>query len=336
MKDISVNRVAPPPETKVDYEQGIKYMKMMCDQAPERSHPLYVKYPKNLMVELTNMCNLRCIMCDNRKMKRKRGFMTLDTYMRVLKNAKEIGIEMVGLYTTGESLLHPQIFDFIRMAKKWGFKYVYLTTNGIPLNKEKIDKLIKSGLDSIKFSIDAATKKTYEKLRPPGNFDKLYENVKMLREMRDRKKSKLKIYSSFILTNENSRELKKFKEFWKDMIDEVIVCIVTNQSSHQKKEFEKLVPKNVKALITGRKGEYCNRLWNRIIVTYDGKYTICPEDFEAELVYGDIRKEPMKKAWNNKKMKNFRRMFKTKNFDLSARCRTCNTYLTDSMVIEGL
>jgi radical SAM protein with 4Fe4S-binding SPASM domain len=323
-------------ETQIDYGKGIKYMKWVCDQAPENGHPIHAKYPKNLMVEVTNACNLKCIMCDNRKMKRKRGFMSLETYNLVLKNAKEIGIEMVGLYTTGESLLHPQIFDFIKMAKDMGFKYVYLTTNGIPLNAEKIKKIIESGLDSIKFSIDAATKETYEKLRVGGDFDLLHKNIKMLREIRDREKSKLKIYSSFVLTNENYQELKLFKEFWKGLVDEVIIYPVSNQASHQIDEFNKLVPEKIKRIIKKKKVKYCNRLWNRIIVLYDGKFTICPEDFEGELVYGDIHKESMKEAWNNEKMKKFRMMFKTGNFDQSQRCKTCNTYLTDSVIIEEL
>jgi len=336
MSDISVSKVKPSTKTKLDYERGIKYMKMVCDKAPEKSHPLQAKYPKNLLVEVTNSCNLKCTMCYNRIMNRKKGFMSMDTYKLVLKNAREVGIKMVGLYTTGEPFLHPKIFDFIKLAKEMGFKYVYTDTNGVILNKEKMAKILESGLDSLKFSIDAVTKKTYEKLRPGGDFDVVYRNVKMMREMRDKKKSKLRIYGSFVLTNENIQELKEFKGFWKGLVDEAIIYLVSNQSSHQMKEFEKFAPENLKALLANRRGEYCNRLWNRIIVTYDGKYTICPEDFESELTYGDVRKEPMKKAWNNEKMKRFRAMFKTGNFDLSERCRTCNTYLTDSIAIGGL
>lgn len=329
-------------QQSIDYQKGIEYMKKTCDQPIDKDYPLHASYPKNLMVEVTNACNLRCIMCDNRKMKRKKGFMDINTYKLVLENAKEIGIEMIGLYTTGESFLHPRIFDFIKLAKKMGFKYVYTDTNGIPLNKKKINKILKSGLDSIKFSIDAASKETYEKIRVGGDFDVLYKNVKMLREMRDKKKSKLKIYASFLLTNKNYQELKKFKKFWKGLIDEVVIFVIRNQSSHQMDEFNELVPGKIRNKIIEiknrmiKEGKYCNRLWNRIIVMYDGKFTICPEDFEAEMVYGDIHNESMKEAWNNKKMKKFRLMFKTRNFDLAPRCKICNTYVDDSEIIEEL
>lgn len=327
----------------LEYERGINYLHRLSMQSPDKSYPLKAFYPKNLMVEITNACNLRCVMCYNRKMKRKRGFMRMTTYKQVLQNAKEIGIEMVGLYTTGESFLHPKIFDFIKLANEMGFKYVYITTNGLPLNKEKIKKIFESGLDSIKFSIDAASKRTYEKLKPGGNFARLLSNIKMVRKMRDKRGSKLKIYASFVLTNKNYHELRKFKKLWENLIDEILITIIGNQSNLQTKEFNKLVPKKLAKKIVAYlsqygkgKKKYCNLLWNRIIVTYDGKFTICPEDFEAELVYGDIHKESMKTAWNNRKMKSFRKMFKTGDFNLSPRCKTCNTDMELEEIWEEL
>lgn len=317
------------------YEKGINYLSRLCAEVIDKNYPLKARYPHNLMIEVTNACNLRCLMCYNRKMKRKKGYMKLQTYKKVLDQAKEINIEMIGLYTTGESFLHPKIFDFIKMAKNKGFKYVYITTNGILLDKEKIEKIFASGLDSIKFSIDAASKKSYEQLKPGASFDCLYKNIKLLREMRDRKKSKLKIYASFVLTNKNYRELKNFRSFWKNIIDEVLISVVGNQSNLQKKEFNNLIPKNIKKKMIAKK-RYCNLLWNRIVVTYDGKLTICPEDFEAELIYGDIHKQTLKKAWNNQRMKQFRKMFKTENFKLSPRCNRCNSDIDQTAIWKEL
>lgn len=309
---------------KIEYGKGINYVAKEASAVEDNKYPLEAPYPKNLMIELTNACNLRCTMCYNRLMKRKKGFMDKETYKLVLENAKEIGIEMIGLYTTGESLLHPQIFDYIKQAKDMGFRYVYLTTNGNLLNEEKIKKIFESGLDSIKFSIDGTSKESYEKIRVGGNFETLYGNIKTLRDMRDKLKSKLKIYASFVLTNKNSHELKEFKNFWKGLIDEVMVAVVGNQSNLQEKEFNKLIPGELKDKIVKTR-DYCNLLWNRIIMTFDGKFTICSEDFEADLVYGDIHNESMKDAWNNDKMKAYRAMWKTRDFRLSPRCATCTS-----------
>lgn len=309
---------------KINYKKGINFMAKQSLDVFDKKYPLNAPFPKNLMIEITNACNLKCSMCYNRLMKRKKGFMDSNTFKLILKNAKEIGIEMVGLYTTGEAFLHPQIFDFIKLARKNGFEYVYLTTNGNLLNEKKIKDILKSGLNSIKFSIDGTSKESYEKIRIGGNFNTLYDNIRMLKKMRDEMKSKLKIYASFVLTNENYHELRGFKKFWKKFVDEVMIVIISNQSNLQTNEFNRFIPKELKdKMVKGR--DYCNLLWNRIIVTYDGKFTICPEDFEAELVYGDIYEESMKDAWNNEKMKAYRSMWKTKNFSLSPRCLTCIT-----------
>lgn len=308
----------------IEYEKGINYVANKASTVADKEYPLEAPFPKNLMIELTNACNLRCSMCYNRLMKRKRGFMDADTYRLILDNAKELGIKMVGLYTTGESFLHPRIFDFIKLAKEMGFEYVYITTNGSVLNEEKIKRIFDSGLDSIKFSIDGTSRESYEKIRIGGNFEKLYNNMKMLRETRDKMKSKLKIYASFVLTNENYHELKKFKDFWKRLIDEVMIVVVGNQSNLQAEEFNKLIPGKLKAKIVKTR-DYCNLLWNRIIMTYEGKFTICSEDFEADLIYGDIYNESMKDAWNNEKMKKFRSMWKSRDFCLSPRCATCTS-----------
>ena len=85
-----------------------------------------------------------------------------------------------------------------------------------------------------------------------------------------------------------------------------------------------------------RKENACNLLWNRIVVTCGGEFTICSEDFEAQMVYGDIVHESMMDAWNNQKMRAFRNMFKTGGFSLSPRCKTCNENIDDSEFVRLL
>ena len=317
-----------------EYDRGINHMIEQFHKTEEGSS-LTVDFPKNLMIEITNACNLRCVMCYNRLMKRKKGFMDEETFQLVLNNAKKIGIEMIGLYTTGEPFLHPKIYDIIKLAKRMGFRYVYITSNGVLLDKDRIDRIFESGLDSIKFSIDAASRETYDKLRPGGDFDRVFSNVKMLRERRDKLNSKLRIFASFVVTNKNQEELEQFRELCKDLIDEVSIAFVSNQSGLQKEEFQDLVINNVENRMVRTKN-ICPLLWDRIIVTYDGKYTICSEDFEGALIYGDIHDEPMKDAWNNDKIRAYRKMFQNEDFNLSPRCKDCGSNLNDAEIMETL
>ena len=117
---------------------------------------------KNLLIEVTNHCNNKCLFCANRKMTRKKSFINKKTLAKVLKECYNLGSTEVGFYATGEPLLNKNLEEYVELAKKIGYNYVYITTNGILANKDRIDQLFKNGLDSIKFSINAIEKHKYK------------------------------------------------------------------------------------------------------------------------------------------------------------------------------
>ena len=82
---------------------------------------------------------------------------------KILEEAQKEGANSVGLYATGEPFLNKNLEDFIKYAKKVGYTYVYITTNGAACTPKRMEKAINNGLDSIKFSIHGGTSETYEK-----------------------------------------------------------------------------------------------------------------------------------------------------------------------------
>jgi len=278
-------------------------------------------------------------MCYNKHMKRKQGYMSEEIFKKVIDQAVGLGIENVGLYTTGESFLHPKIFEFISYVKDKGIKYVYITTNGIPLDKEKIQKIIDSGLDSIKFSIDAGTEETYEALRVGAKWKKLLENIRMLRKLRDSSGSALRIFASFLITNDNYNDLVQYKMVFKDLIDETLYSFVGNQGGHV--DVNSMLPNKLrenmdKIFLPREKWHPCSMLWNRFVVNYDGTLTICCIDFDSELVYGDLNKETLKDAWNNPMIEKFRRIHKEGRFEELTQCYKCDYIKRDESVIRDL
>jgi radical SAM protein with 4Fe4S-binding SPASM domain len=288
--------------------------------------PLVAEIPNNIMIEVTNACNLSCKMCYHKDMKRKIGFMTENLFRKVIDQAVELGISNVGLYTVGESFLHPNIFDFIKIAKEKGVPYVYITTNGLALEGDRIERIFESGLDSIKFSIDAASAETYEDMKVGGKWSQLIENIKRLRKMRDRKKSKLRIFGSFIVTKENYSDLLKYNAFFGDLVDETLASFIVNQGSQV--DSDSLTPKVVaekmdKLILPREKWHPCSLLWNRFVVNYDGKLTICCQDFDAKLVYGDLNNNTLKECWNNNKIQNLRKTHREGGFSTMPLCCDC-------------
>ena len=280
-------------------------------------YPLKAKFPDNIMIELTNACNLKCRMCYNKDMRRKKGFMTFKLFKKVIDQARGLNIRNAGLYTIGESFLHPGIFDFISYAKKRGMQYVYITTNGQVFNDAMIGKIFDSGLDSIKFSIDAGRKSSYESTRKGAKWERLVDTIKKIRAIRDRRGSALRIFASYVVMKNNFKEIVDFNETFKGLIDETRYAFVFNLGGN-------VDTSSMYSVALREAWHPCALLWNRFIVTYDGKLTICCMDFESRLVYGDLKTDTLKGSWNNEVMTGFRQIHKDMEFDKLPICLRCD------------
>lgn len=73
---------------------------------------------KNMLIELNNACNHKCIFCSNRKMTRKKGNIDSTFLKKILQEAYDNGVREVGYYSTGEPFLNPELADHIKTAKK--------------------------------------------------------------------------------------------------------------------------------------------------------------------------------------------------------------------------
>ena len=68
------------------------------------------------------------------------------------------------------------IFERIEYLKSKNVR-IQLFSNGSVLDDNKIDRIIESGLNDIRFSIDGVKKETYEKIRKGLNFEKTISNI---------------------------------------------------------------------------------------------------------------------------------------------------------------
>ncbi|MCX7770778.1 MAG: radical SAM/SPASM family putative metalloenzyme maturase [Proteobacteria bacterium] len=111
---------------------------------------------KRLIVELSNICNLKCDICfiqQDVNIKDK-SFLSFDTF----KNLSEIFPHLESLVFSGfgEPLLHPYINEFVKFAKDRMPKKsdISVQTNGFLLKKDNARKLIESGLKNFCLSVD--------------------------------------------------------------------------------------------------------------------------------------------------------------------------------------
>lgn len=77
-------------------------------------------------------------------------------------------------------MLNKNIAEFVEQAKKSeAFEKIEITSNGTLLNSHLSDKLIDSGLDTLKISLEAIDEeKFYEIAKVRVDIDELYNNIK--------------------------------------------------------------------------------------------------------------------------------------------------------------
>ena len=135
-------------------------------------------FPSQVMVDITEVCNLACIHCTHPLFKKSEIYnkAMLDPKINnkmvneVRRNGK--GITQYIRYTSnGEPLVHPKSYDMIMDAVENSDTKVTLTTNGTILNEKRIKKLMSTGLHMIDVSIDAFTENTYKKVRVNGDLN---------------------------------------------------------------------------------------------------------------------------------------------------------------------
>lgn len=168
-----------------------------------------IKLPKNLYLETTSRCNLRCKGCilyrggwePQRDLLLKELIMICDQLPELSR---------VALHGIGEPLLNTELPSMIQYLKDRK-AYVFLNSNGIRLDEERRNQLIDTGLDELRISLDAASSAGYKKMRNSDEFDCIVDNVRSFSDrISSMKVSRPKLSLWYLGTRENIAELPDF------------------------------------------------------------------------------------------------------------------------------
>jgi len=120
---------------------------------------------KILFLELTQFCNLQCVFCDNRNLKRKKvlNFDDIKGFEKMIDSVEGDHIHSyIDISGYGEVMTHPEFPKFIKYFKEKG-KNVRVSTNGILIDKY-FDDLIDSTVINLTISLNSLNNETYKKL----------------------------------------------------------------------------------------------------------------------------------------------------------------------------
>ncbi len=264
------------------------------------------KFPKVLLLEVTNLCNHSCVFCTHCKMTRRKGFINEELAYRLLEEAYNEGSREVGFYMMGEPLLDKNLEKYIKYAKDLGYSYTFITTNGLLFNYNRMVSIIESGLDSIKFSFNGGDREHYLFAHGSDCYEEVKNNIITLSNYRKENGCNIKIYMSCILTRYTKNDGKKIIKTFSPFVDDIFIneCIKTGGANA---EIEDTVCIEGKAMSKSIQDGICFFPFNRVHVTYEGYLTLCCQDLENYLIIEDLNKMSLKEAWNSERFQRIRK-----------------------------
>ena len=287
-------------------------------------------YPRYIDIELTNVCNFRCLMCPtgNFSQNRKKGFMTDAVFYEILNNivARKIPLRFI---RWGEPTLHPKLMDYISAVKSLDI-LCHINTNGSLLTPDKISELIDAGLDSIKFSFQGVDAGSYSEMRNIDYFDELVVIIRIFFETRGSRK-KPYIHVSTTVTHEDAAMIRKFKSELKEITDLVTVGRTVLEHIDLKKiKLGKEAVERIKYLkkkeSVVKKYLPCPEVFDKLSINWDGTVSACCSDYDNLMVVGDIREQSLKEIWHSEKMDRYRALLARMQHSRLPLCRTCYDY----------
>jgi radical SAM protein with 4Fe4S-binding SPASM domain len=117
-----------------------------------------------------------------------------------------VGTHTLVFQGAGEPFLHPDLFKMVRKAKANGFEVVVLT-NGTLLNRDKCERLLESGADTLKVSLWATSQSEFEQNYPgtPGHvFDRMLDGLRTLSDLKKTRGATLPETFFYYVINRNN------------------------------------------------------------------------------------------------------------------------------------
>ena len=138
--------------------------------------------PYTLVAELTYACPLHCVYCSNPvDFARHRDVLDTATWRRVLREAERLGVVQVN-FTGGEPLLRPDLEALVEEARALDL-YTNLITSGLPLERARLERLRRLGLDNVQVSIQDARPAESDRIAGREAFHRKLEVARWVKEL---------------------------------------------------------------------------------------------------------------------------------------------------------
>lgn len=281
-------------------------------------------FPLFLHIEPNYRCNFACPMCTqgNPELRAKFGYdeqITTEQVAAILAEGKRHGCPSISFQGDNEPFLIKALPDWFAMARDAGFLDIMVNTNGSVMTPKLAERILDSGLTRIRFSLDAVTRETYEKIRVNGNFYRVRINIRCFLEARAARGAELpQVGVNFVKMAVNAHELEPFLAEWNDQVDFITVqdfMMPDIEGDYAKMDVADREPVN---------DFRCTQPWQRLYIRGNGDVTACCAMFNKYLKLGELGKRSLHEIWHSEAARDLRRLHKEGRYRENLICLKCS------------
>ncbi|MEW5850466.1 MAG: radical SAM protein [Myxococcota bacterium] len=287
-------------------------------------------------IGVTNACNLRCPLCVTglRQQQKATRNMDLALFKRIIDRIAPYA-ELVQLYKWGESLFHPDILEMLRYCKAHGIR-TEISSNLNVRKDHVLEGLVIHGLDRLIVSMDGTDQESYARYRVGGDLSLLLENVRKLRQFKQRHgRSHPTLILQFLRNKFTGNQVELLQRQYREWgFDELLVDDMTTlfkdrdlanaRAWFEEEEIHRRGYMDVPVTMLGRT---CTMLYDTMIIEQDGSIPPCcfstdPQDDFAHWSPSGTLEELV----NAPRFVTARRMFRERHAEPGHPCSACSVF----------
>jgi len=273
--------------------------------------------PFSVYVDPCGCCNFKCRFCPTNNseynVEERHKMMHLTVFEKITNDLSlfEEQVKVINLFGFGEPLLNPCVPYMVDTLKKLELcREVRLYTNGSLLTPVLNERLITSGIDMIRISVEALSSEGYKDICGITlDYNVFISNIKDLyiRSRGTNTKISAKIISSTLTTNQ---DLEMFTDIFAPISDHHFVEAEENYwIGYNAKNSGLLLPGAITKTVDytdGNCSSICSYPLTDLMIFSNGKVGVCCADWRMDTVLGDVLNETLQDIWTGNKLYEFR------------------------------
>ena len=318
------------------------------------------KQPVVYNIETTNRCNMRCQMCPRTTMMtRKIEDIDASVFNKVVEQINphddalwsqwrtycenKYGIseddapsenhfylyvisKVIQLHGYGDPLLDKNMEEYIRVLTERGFP-TYFSCNPANIDLAATYRMLDAGLKYIKYSIESVNDERYRQIRgKAANFSNSYGDILQVLDYKEKHDLDTTVVITMLDLNrsDQNEEYYELKKAFGDL--DVYIYLKSEDCQWYRKDYH-----GTKSI---HWSEPCKHPWLSMTVKSNGEVAMCMEDFNNEIILGDIKFENLFDIWNGEQYKQFRRQHIERT--ASIKCyEQCDMKLVNNIITTG-